>query len=148
MAQAPVIVEHPNSGTKCVGNQISFTVVASGSGTLHYQWYFEGNPVGIDSPTHTIVSVSTSDQGFYYCNVSNGSESANSNQAQLVVASGIPVINSFSDDQNLCQGEAMSLSVDATADFAAYRWYVEGNTEIVHLGQTYTETETDATLSG
>lgn len=148
LAQAPVIVQHPFSGEKCVGNSVSLTIVASGEGPLHYQWYLEGNLVGTDSPSYSIASVSLTDAGIYYCAVSNGSGSANSNDAQLIVAAAAPLINSYTADQDLCEGETLSLSVDAVADFSLYAWYLEGSVGVVHYGQTYNETATVATISG
>jgi len=134
-SQAPQITQHPLSGEKCTGNSVSFNVEATGASPLHYQWYFENNTVGTDSPTLTIPSVNQSNEGVYYCIVTNLSGSATSNDAILLVAGGAPVIDNYSPDTILCQGELLLLSVEVTADYESYSWYRQGS-GFVEYGQT------------
>jgi len=134
-SQVPQITQHPLSGEKCTGNSVSFSVEATGASPLHYQWYFENNPVGTDSPILAISSVNQSNEGVYYCIVTNLSGSATSNDAILLVAGGAPVIDNYSSDTIMCQGELLLLSVEVTADYESYSWFRQGS-GFVEYGQT------------
>ena len=86
---APSITTQPTSQTKSVGQSVTFTVVASGTAPLSYQWRKNGSNIpGATSSSYTIASVQTSDAGNYDCVVSNGCGSATSNVAVLTVTGG------------------------------------------------------------
>jgi hypothetical protein len=54
------------------GATITFTVVASGDPLLHYHWTKNGTtPVGTDSPTLTLTSVATTNNGDYAVTITN-----------------------------------------------------------------------------
>lgn len=54
------------------GQRISFYVSATGAGDLIYQWQKDGvNVPGAHSATYYISSVRESDEGMYWCIVSN-----------------------------------------------------------------------------
>jgi hypothetical protein len=86
-SQAPQITTHPQGLTRSAGQSASFSVTASGAAPLTYQW--ERNTVaipGATSPTYTIASVATSDNGAQFrCVVTNSFGSATSNTATLTV---------------------------------------------------------------
>jgi len=64
----------PPSSLSAVANQtVTFQVLASGTAPLSYQWAFNGNPVGTNSPTFVIPSVSSADAGAYTVTVNNAS---------------------------------------------------------------------------
>ena len=79
---------------------MTFTVVASGSGTLSYQWFSDDEIISdATSPSYTLESVSESDDGvFFYCIVTNDLGSVVSNDAVLTVMldTTAPVINGAS----------------------------------------------------
>jgi glucose/arabinose dehydrogenase len=87
--QPPQIVTHPGSQTIAAGQPVTFTVSASGSAPLSYQWQRNGaNISGATSTSYTISSVATSDNGAQFrCVVSNAFGSATSNAATLTVTS-------------------------------------------------------------
>jgi hypothetical protein len=92
---APSITTHPAGLNVTAGQPATFTVVASGSPTLTYQWYKapDGTTAGAaisgaTSASYTIASTATPDAGYYYCTVTNGFGSATSNRAQLQVGTG------------------------------------------------------------
>ncbi|AWW00654.1 Ig-like domain-containing protein [Arcticibacterium luteifluviistationis] len=57
------ISTQPVSETVCEGSELSFSVAATGSGTLTYQWKKDGNNVGTNSNTLSLTDVSASDNG-------------------------------------------------------------------------------------
>ncbi|HYE62680.1 MAG TPA: immunoglobulin domain-containing protein [Phycisphaerales bacterium] len=89
---APVVTGHPSDVTVDEGSQASFTVAASGSGVLSYQWRYNGGAIsntppysGVDTATLTIDPAAAGVAGSYDCIVSNGCGSAPSNAATLAV---------------------------------------------------------------
>lgn len=146
-SQAPVIVQHPISGQKCAGDAVTLSVIASGELPLTYEWFFEAMPVGGNSPEFVIDPVNETHEGSFYCRVSNGHGSVESNIAQLLVVESAPIINSYSEAQNLCQGETLTLSSDVTAELASYTWFLDGFGQ-VHFGNTYVNSTISAALSG
>jgi len=60
----------PASQAACAGSPATFTVSASGTAPLHYQWRKVGvGNVGTDSSSYTISPVATGDAGSYECEV-------------------------------------------------------------------------------
>lgn len=69
----PTITTDLPTGTSYayIGATINLSVVASGDPLLHYNWKRGTTPVGTDSPTLTLTSVTTSDTGDYSVTVTN-----------------------------------------------------------------------------
>ncbi len=90
---APSITQQPASETVAAGQTATFTVVASGSAPLSYQWQ-EGtaNISGATSASYTTPATTSADNGSTYrVIVSNGvNPSATSNYATLTVQSAPP----------------------------------------------------------
>ncbi|HYY58642.1 MAG TPA: PQQ-dependent sugar dehydrogenase, partial [Pyrinomonadaceae bacterium] len=83
----PTITTHPSNRTVAVGQTATFSVSATGSAPLSYQWQKNGvNIAGATSPSFTTPPVSASDNGAQFrCVVSNSFGSATSNSATLTV---------------------------------------------------------------
>jgi hypothetical protein len=63
-ATAPVITQPPAGVTVVAGQSASFSVVATGSGTLSYQWQRAGTPIaGATAATYSTAPVGTLDSG-------------------------------------------------------------------------------------
>ena len=87
---APTITIHPQSKTVSIGQAATFTVAASGSSPLNYQWQRNGvNISGApNSPSYTTPATTAADNGTQYrCVVSNTFGNATSNPATLTVVS-------------------------------------------------------------
>lgn len=83
---APTITASPQNLTRTVGELASFSVTASGSAPLTYQW--QKNLVNLPGATnfvYTIASVATGDAGAYRCIVANSQGTATSSAATLTV---------------------------------------------------------------
>ena len=73
-AVAPVIeTDLPSRKSAIEGDEVVFQIEASSidGGTLSYQWYKDGSPVGDNAPNYTIESVALSDNGSYWVEVTN-----------------------------------------------------------------------------
>jgi glucose/arabinose dehydrogenase len=86
---APVITSQPISRTVAPGAAVTFSVRATGAGTLSYQWQRNGaNIAGATSPDYTIASVVAADNGARFrAIVSNSFGSTTSSEAVLTVTS-------------------------------------------------------------
>jgi hypothetical protein len=88
----PFIDRQPADQTALAGGTASFTVSATGTGRLAYQWRKDGVPLadggrlsGTASPTLGISDVVSVDAGIYSVRVSNGGGPTNSTGAVLTV---------------------------------------------------------------
>lgn len=83
---APSISIHPQSQTKTVGESVTFSVTASGTTPLSYQWRKGGiNITGATGSSYTISSLVVADAGSYDVVVSNDCGTVTSNAATLTV---------------------------------------------------------------
>lgn len=87
----PVITQQPSNQVSFTNGTVSFSVMATGSATLVYQWFFNLNPITnttnliSTNATLVITNVQTSDDGFYSVTVMNNLGSVTSVQARLLV---------------------------------------------------------------
>jgi hypothetical protein len=90
-ASAPVIVADPQGQTVSPGDNVTFVVVAGGSGPLSYQWYYNTNtPVSAaTNSTLTLTNVQPANAGSYSVVVSNSVNAVSSQFAVLNVNSGL-----------------------------------------------------------
>ena len=92
-ADPPQVTVHPVNQTDIVpGSDVSFSVTATGTAPLSYQWQKDGvnltdvgRITGATTATLTITGVMESDEGGYRCVVTNIAGMNTSNTATLVV---------------------------------------------------------------
>ncbi len=115
---ATKITTQPTGQTVCANTPATFTVVATGTGTLSYQWKKGGtNIAGANSSSYTIASATAADAGAYTVDVTGSCGTVASNTATLVVntatgcTTSLPVIDasvaSSSLMPNLVTGETL-----------------------------------------
>ena len=93
-SQAPSISVHPANQTVSVGSSATFTVQASGTPPLSFQWQRNRVDIpGANASSFTVLAAQLSDDGaLFRCVVSNSFGNATSNEARLtVVANQAPV---------------------------------------------------------
>ena len=130
-ASAPVIVTQPVSQTVDVGQNVRFSVVATGTEPMNYQWLKNGVSIpGATSASYTISSAKMEDTGNYMVIVSNSVGMAVSNPATLTVKDPAipPVIIVQPKSQEVLIGESVTFSVTATGtEPLSYQWLFNGN---------------------
>lgn len=87
---APGIVTQPQSQSVTAGDNVSFTVLASGSPAPSYQWKFQGN--NLPGETNTMLSlnfVTTNQAGTYTVAITNTAGFTNSQPATLTVTAAV-----------------------------------------------------------
>ena len=85
--QPPAITSQPDSQTVSAGSNVTFTVGASGSNPLGYQWRFNGtNLAGATTLSLSLTNVQTASAGAYDVVISNAAGLAASAPATLAVS--------------------------------------------------------------
>jgi hypothetical protein len=134
---APTITAHPASQTKCVGQSVTFSVSASGTG-LSYQWRKNSTNIsGATGSSYTISSVTTADAGSYDCVVTNSCGSVTSNAATLTVNTA-PTITAHPASQTRCVGQSVTFSVSASGTGLSYQWRKNSTNISGATGSSYT----------
>ena len=85
-SSAPLITSQPQSLTVTQGSPATFSVTATGTAPLSYQWRKNSvNIPGANSAAYTIFATVEADEGLYSVVVSNAAGTATSNSASLTV---------------------------------------------------------------
>jgi hypothetical protein len=127
VAVPPAIVTAPLSATANAGNSVTFTVTASGTATLAYQWLKNSAAIaGATAATLTLNNVSAADAANYSVTVTNAVGSVTSAAATLTVLVP-PAITSQPASASITLGNPTSLSVTATGTAPlTYQWLKNG----------------------
>jgi len=110
-----VIIGQPQDTIASTNDPVTFTVTATGSASIGYQWYFYGTNVnnaptllaGANSSSYFIASAQGTNNGFYAVVVTNFSNSVTSRYALLTVGNVPPQING-PYDQTVIQGNSVT----------------------------------------
>jgi alpha-tubulin suppressor-like RCC1 family protein len=81
----PSVTAQPASQTLWVGDSTTFSITATGTATLTYQWYRGTAPVGTNSPSLLIKPIAFIDSGNYTCVVTNSCGKDTSDVGKLTV---------------------------------------------------------------
>ncbi len=131
----PTITIQPVGQTVTAGGTTSYSVVATGTPTLTYQWYLVpagqatgGAIVGATSATYTVPATATTtgnDQDSYYVIVKNSYGQAVSQRAPLAVGNGILLqITGQPVTQYVDVGASATYQVTAVSSLPlTYQWY-------------------------
>jgi hypothetical protein len=93
---APQITSQPQDQTVPLGSNATFSVAATGSSPLAYQWYFNGTPLTAATDSSlTVYGVSLGQVGNYSVSVSNLVGSVLSRNALLLIQGGSPCVPVF-----------------------------------------------------
>ncbi|HET6143228.1 MAG TPA: immunoglobulin domain-containing protein [Candidatus Acidoferrales bacterium] len=150
-ATAPSITSQPASQTIVSGKSASFTVSASGTSPMTYQWSKNGAAIsGAASSTYTTPAETTTDNNAKFTvAVSNSAGNATSNAATLTVTSATiaPAITTQPASQSVLAGKTASFSVAASGTSPmTFQWSKNGAAISGATAATYTtpaETTTD-----
>jgi fibronectin type 3 domain-containing protein len=134
-ATAPSITTQPASQTVTAGQSVTFSVVASGTAPLGYQWQKNGTAIsGATASSYTISPAQASDAGNYSVVVSNSAGSATSSTATLTVnaATGFAAHIQFNADPTDATDQVAGYVIDSGAAYGArangmtYGWMANG----------------------
>lgn len=152
-SQAPVITSQPSNTTVAAGQPASFSVTATGTAPLSYQWQRNGaNISGATSATYTLPSATPADNGAQFrVIVTNSAGSATSNTATLTVTSAPPAGGTTVYDDALASGW-MNWSWGSSVNLANTRPVYSGSNSIAFTvtsawGALYLRSGTPVTLT-
>ena len=95
-ASAPTITSQPGSTNINCGDNVSFSVTATGPGTLNYQWYFDNAVLsGETNASLSLIAVTGANAGSYLVTVQNIGGSITSSPAALTITDSTPPIISI-----------------------------------------------------
>ena len=128
----PAIIQQPQDRTVIAGTTVQFITVAVGSGTLQYQWFFDGTPIansakysGTQTGTLSLTDAQNSDEGEYFCQVTGADGMVESEHALLDV--GNPAIITNPVGLTIDPGDTATFNVTAQGTPPLlYRWRKNG----------------------
>jgi uncharacterized protein GlcG (DUF336 family) len=135
VAVAPSITTQPISQSVASGFSVTFSVVATGTEPLAFQWRKDGSAIaGATSSSFKIPAAASSDSGAYSVVLSNSVANTVSALARLTVDSSKvpgPAIQSHPSGVTVATGDRARLKVIATgAGVLTYQWY-QGSTGVI-----------------
>ncbi len=121
----PQITNQPDSISSCVGQNVAFTVVATGD-SLNYTWYKNGVEIaGETTATLALNSIDLPDEANYTVKVYNTCGFENSANANLNI-NRVPVFLAQSDSVSTCLGANHYFFVVMDGDSLNYQWRKDG----------------------
>jgi hypothetical protein len=122
----PTITDQPDSANVCAGEPVLFSVTASGTEPISYQWRKDGQEIqGATESTYAIPNPGPGDAGSYDCVVSNACGSVTSDTASLTVRTA-PAITDSPDSLTVEAGDPAVFVVVATGEGLNYQWRRDG----------------------
>lgn len=126
-----VISTHPLPASVCFNTTHELNIVLSEGTNPAYQWYFDndldGTFVPVGGATSQILTINTFDAteaGDYYCVVTNGCGSANSQKARLTLIDAFNITSSIAD-ASVCENGNKTFTIVADQP-VTYRWMKNG----------------------
>src|SRR5215467_5769898 len=147
------ISTQPANETVPAGQSATFTVVASGRGSISYQWYKNGAPIsGANASSYTTPPTSSSDNGEQFdVVVSNRYGRLTSSTATLTVNAGMvaPSIATQPASQTVTAGQTATFTVAANGTAPmTYQWKKNGASIAGATSSSYTTSATTTADSG
>ncbi len=129
-AVPPTITTQPASQTVAAGARVTFSVVATGTAPLRYQWLRNGADIsGATGASYVVPSASAADAGSYAVVVTNSAGSVTSAVATLTVTSApvAPAITTQPASQTVTAGASATFRVVASGTAPlSYQWRRNG----------------------
>src|SRR6267378_414890 len=149
----PSITAQPASQTLTAGQTATFSVTATGTSPLRYQWQRNGTPIGgATSASYTTPTTTSVDNGAQFIvAVSNSAGSVNSNAAILTVNATLvaPAITTQPISQTVTAGQTAAFSVTASGTAPLnYQWLKNGGVVSSGPSASYTTAATIVTDTG
>jgi hypothetical protein len=150
---APTITTQPGNQTVTAGQTATFTVVATGTAPLTYQWQKNGvNVSGATAASYTTAATTTADSGTTFrVVVNNTAGTVTSAAATLTVtaATVTPTITTQPANQTVTTGQTATFSVAATGSAPlSYQWNKNGTAIAGATSSSYTTPATTSSDNG
>ena len=127
---APSITTQPGSQSVTAGQTATFSVAATGTAPLSYQWQKNGVNVGTNSSSYTTAAATTSDNGASFTVTITNSAGNTKSAAAILTVNATPVAPSITTQpgsQSVTAGQTATFSVAATGTAPlSYQWQKNG----------------------
>jgi hypothetical protein len=134
--EAPEITDQPENLVLNEGADAAFTVAATGTAPLAYQWWFNAAPLAVTTATLSLTNVTSGDAGDYFAIVSNLAGAATSVVATLTVnipPPSSPFITTQPQSIAVTEGASAGFSVAVTGSTPlSYQWLFNTNTPLAN----------------
>ena len=132
---APQVSNQPVDQSQCAGGDVTFSVVASGSGTLSYQWQEDsgsgfGDLPGETNASLTITAVTTAQDGNQYRVVITDQGCSITSDVTALTVHNSPTLAELLGDATICAGGSTDLSVTITDGTAPYSFVLSDGTNV------------------
>ena len=149
----PAVLTQPTAQTVTEGQAASFSVTASGTPILRYQWKKNGADIAdANSSSYTTLASTLADNGaIYLVQISNGAGSATSGTARLSVIPAVvaPSIDTQPSSQTVNAGQAATFQVTASGTAPlGYQWQKNGSNISGANSSSYTTPVTSSADNG
>ena len=148
---APTITIQPIAASQAVASNFTFSVTATGTPTISYQWHKDGIVIsGATSSTYTLNNITIQNAGSYSVKVSNSVGFTFSNAVALtVIGTSAPVIHIQPISTTVYENQAFSLYVSAFGIPAvSYQWRKNGVNIPNETNYTYSKTNANFDMGG
>ena len=146
---APAITTQPASLIVTAGSSATFSVVATGTTPLQYQWFKDGREIShANSATLSFSNPRLDDAAVYTVRIANGAGSLTSSPATLTVNSTAGLITTAPTSATANAGTEVKLTVTTTGSALAYQWKFNGRTLKGATGASLTLANAGTTVSG
>ena len=123
---ATTIASQPSGSTICAGTTANFSVTATGTGALTYQWKKDGSNVGTSSSSLAVSNAQVANSGIYTVDVSGTCGTVTSNNATLTVNAATSITTQPQATAG-CEGQNTTFTVVAAGTSPlSYQWKFGG----------------------
>ena len=124
--QGPTVNTQPASISECAGNNVTFDVTATGTGTLSYQWQLNGSDItGATGSSYMISGIAAGDAGNYTCVIIDACGFVTSNAASLTL-NPPTAISTQPVSLTANEGDNVQFTVVASGSNLTYQWKKDG----------------------
>ncbi len=125
------IVTHPKNSIVCEKSDASFSVVATGSGILQYQWYINNTMIGSNSPNLTISNTNLSmDFSSIKCKITGDCDPPVFSNVAILRVDDIPMAPIVSDQVGFCQNTIATPLMVGTLNLHTEKWFDKNQNRI------------------
>ncbi len=150
IASAPTITLQPANADACIGSTVALSVGATATGSVSYQWLFNGQPVsGETSANLSISNFTAARAGNYSVRVSTACGAVTSNVATVTAIPGTTITTQPPATLDVQVGASLTITVAATGPGTLqYQWFKDNAAIAGEVTPTYSKTSAELADAG
>ena len=129
----PQITNQPKDKIVCEGGNTNFKITASGSGTIHYQWFINENPIGDDGNELILENILISkNNSKISCKVSSDCQPAIFSDTVTLFVDDIPPTPGINAQIGFCKSSSLSLLIAEKLTNHTLNWFDADRNQLVN----------------